>query len=173
MLASQNIPAGAGGKAPAAGKRQMLPSSDTAAAAHLHPAHPLPELRARESELGRATCQVPALCTDRQLLTDEQPLIPNTPCAVIHLLSLSSAKQPQLPNKALAQVCRTALHPKQGTQHVQGREVVCECWYTWKLKFRLQHLILTAPPWEVCVPMPSKLLLSLSLCLLTLQPALE
>lgn len=46
-LASQNIPDHSSGeKASAAGERLPLPSSDTAATAHLHPVHPLPAHRA-------------------------------------------------------------------------------------------------------------------------------
>lgn len=67
LLASQNIPAGAAGKASAPGKREVLPSPDRAAAAFTqHTEH-------GEAELGRATWQT-------QLGTDKQPLIPNTLC---------------------------------------------------------------------------------------------
>lgn len=73
MLASQNIPAGAAGKASAPGKREVVPSSDRAAAASTQPTEQ------EEPDLSRATWQAPALCTDTAG-TDEQPLIPNTAC---------------------------------------------------------------------------------------------
>lgn len=83
VLASQNIPAGAGGKASVPGKRKVLPSSDPAAAAFTSPAHRARGAGARQGHLAgtsTACSTVYSLYTDRQLVTDEQPLIPNALC---------------------------------------------------------------------------------------------